>query len=275
MLNLQSSQLTTFYECPRKWYYNYHLWRGIKPNDAMKRGSCFHQMAEFYFKDKIELTMMREAISDYSEECGENLIDFFGEVFPVFIAYLPHYERSDYEIIEVDGKPAVELEFKLELTDSINYRGKFDSIRRRGNKLFIFDWKVTSMSLTNWFFQKFELGPQNFSYSFTGKECFTDLNGFFIDAIQIKNEKHDFKMQYFPLVNMLDEFIAEVIRIGEWINAHIDNEDYFEHRYTACINRYNRKCEFADVCLCAPARRKNVLYSDLYEDVKPIYDFNT
>ena len=274
-LNLQSSQLTTFMACPRKWYYQYHCWRGIPPNAAMKKGSCFHLMAELYYKDGVALADLRDAVAARSGNQQENLLPYFGECLPAFIEYLIVYEKSPYKIVEIDGAPAVELEFKLELTDRINYRGKFDSLRERNGKFYIVDWKVTAAALTDWYFRSFELGPQNFSYSFTGKECFDNLDGFFIDAIQIKNGKHAFAMKYFPILSMLDEFVAETIRTGEWILEHIDNEDFFEHRYTGCINKYNRKCEYADVCLASPARREYILQSDLYVSNVPIYDFNS
>jgi hypothetical protein len=130
------------------------------------------------------------------------------------------------------------------------------------------------MALTDWYFKKFEMCYQTFAYSFTGKTYFPELNGFFIDAIQIKSGSVGFYRKYFPLLNMFDEFVAELIRTAEWMKAHLHDEDYFEHRYTACVNTYNKLCPYADVCTASKSRRADILASDLYVNTTPIYDFS-
>ncbi len=273
-LNLQSSQITTFMECPRKWYYQYHLWRDVPPTHAMQRGTCFHYMCEIHFREGIEV----KDLADYIAEHEPDLVRFIPEMLPAFIMYLEHYKDSDYYFHEVDGTPAIELEVKIELADDISYWMKFDSMRQRNGKIYLFDWKVTSAYLNDWFFQKFELATQTFAYSWAARELFgDDVEGFFIDAIRVPKEgksgKIDFQRKFFPLVGMMDEFVSETCRTGRWILDHIDDEDNFEHRWTGCINKYGRKCQYADVCLAKPERRESILNSGLYTSNVPIYDF--
>jgi len=268
-LHLQSSQMATFMQCPRKWYYAYHLWRGVEPNAAMLRGTVFHHVCELYYRDNIAFADLQDHITQSNPE----YVPFLEEVLPAFLHYRAKYESSPYEFVHYNGKPAIELEFRLELTDGIYYHGKFDSLRERDGKKYIFDWKVTKMALSDWYFKPFELAYQTFSYSFVGRQYFDNLDGFFIDAVQINNGKQAFMRKYFPLLTMFDEFVSELIRSAEWIREHRHNENYFEHRYTACVNKYNRLCEYADVCTAKPERREAILASNLFVNTKPIYDF--
>jgi hypothetical protein len=237
----------------------------------MLKGTVFHFCGELHFgEEQIPLNELHDEVISRCPEYSQ----FMPEVMPAFFNYCAKYNNDDYTFAQIDNKPAVELEFQIELTPTIIYHGKLDQLRERSGKKYIFDWKVTSMALTDWYFKKFEMCYQTFSYSFTGRQCFDELDGFFIDAVQIKNGAHAFARKYFPLSPMYNEFVAELIRTGEWMQEHLHDENYFEHRYTSCINKYNKLCEYAPVCTSSPARREAILASQLYVDNKPIYDFS-
>lgn len=276
MLNFQSTQLSCFYECPRKWYYNYLLRRSVPPNDAMERGSAFHKLCEYYYGMNIRL----EDIKEYMLENDPKYMRFFPEIITAFLCYVEEEKSSGYEFITIDGKPAVEVEFNLVLADWFIYRGKLDSIRRRENSdgIYIVDWKVTRAYLNDYFFAKFEMSPQAMSYSFVGKEYFNsipdlgDLKGFVIDGVMIKDGKYNFQKRFFPVLPNLDEFVTELRGIGNFIKANHENEEAFEHRYTSCINRYNKKCDYYDVCRSSKGVRHKLLQSDLFIDYQSIYN---
>jgi hypothetical protein len=237
----------------------------------MQRGTCFHYLCEIHYRDGIETNQL----AAYVEAHEPDLIKYMPEIFPAFLLYQEQFKRSEYDFYIVDGKPAIELEVKIEMTPEIDFWMKFDSIRERNGKLYLFDWKVTGSALTDWFFQKFELAVQTYTYSWAAKELFGDqVAGFFIDAVMInKAGKIGFQPKYFPLVSVLDEHISETVRLGQWIIDHIDDENNFEHRRTGCITKYGRKCQYADVCTAPPHRRESILQSGLYVDNSPIYDF--
>lgn len=270
ILHFQSSQLSCFYECPRKWYYNYFLRRCTPPSDPMMRGSAFHKLAEYYYGLNIPLSELKEHLAQDDPQ----YMKYFNEVFPVFLCYVEEEKSSGYEIITIEGKPAVELEFELKLADWFFYRGKLDSLRTRANtdKLYIVDWKVTGAYLNDYFFKKFEMSPQNLSYTFVAQEHLKNVAGFVIDAVMIRNPKFAFVKKFFPLSPNLDEFIAELYRLGEFIKHNIHDENAFEHRYTSCITKYNKNCPYTDVCLSSASMRHKILYSDLYIDYETIYE---
>ena len=269
-LNLQSSQITCLYECERKWYYNYYLKRCKPSTGPMNRGSCFHLCGELYLRNGVPLEKLPEVISEMKPDYAIHL----PEVMPVFATYLDHYE-GQLDIDEIDGKKAVELEFKLDLGNGIIVRGKIDFVRKQQGKRYISDWKVTSSHLNDSFFSKFELAPQTQLYSYVGKEYFEGLNGFIIDAVQITDKKVDFKRSFFPFLPNMDEFISEIYHLGCKVLENLGNEDAFPHRWSSCINRYHRRCAYYDVCRSTARIREGLLMSDDFIDYAPIYDEST
>jgi hypothetical protein len=236
----------------------------------MQRGTTFHLICELFYKDNIRF----EDLADYVTEHHPELAVHLAECLPAFLHYRARYGDDPYTFVEIDGKAAIEIEFKIELAEGLYYHGKFDSLRERDDKQYIFDWKMTSMSPTDWYFRPFQQSYQTFSYSFAARECFDSCNGFFIDCVSAKNGKHQFARKYFPLLNIYDEFVAELIRTGEWIQQHMHEENYFEHRYNNCVSKYGQLCPYAGVCTSKPERREAILASDLYVDTHPIYCFD-
>lgn len=258
--------------CPRMWYYKYVYWRkaaGSSP--ALLKGSAFHYCAEHYYKDEVPIDDMYIHLLELYPECSE----FIPEAILMFTNYLSHYDDDGYDWHEIEGKPAIELECKIQLTDSINFFLKFDGIKQRGNKLIAWDYKTTSSYLTDSFFNKFELAYQTFAYSWAARELFHEsMGGFMVDAISSPKSKNTkFARRFFPFLPMVDEFIDELTRTAEWIQDHIHDEEYFSHNYVNCAVQFGRKCQFADVCMTPKGRRQSVLMSALYEDATPIYDF--
>lgn len=273
VLNLQSSQIATFMRCPRLWYYSFVLWRQPASSNALLKGSAFHYCAEHYYKDGIDIHSddMFQYLMEKYPECEE----FIPEAILMFQNYLKHYENDEYDWYIIDGKPAIELECKIELTDSINFFLKFDGIKERAGKLYAWDYKTTSGYLNDYYFNKYELAYQTFAYSWAARELFDDaMAGFVIDAIASpKSKKTKFARRFFPFLTMVDEFIDELTRTAEFIQNHMHDEEYFMHNYTSCAFQFGSKCKFSDVCMAPKERRHDILMSNLFEDAKPIYDF--
>jgi hypothetical protein len=254
------------------WYYSFVRWRQYASSSAaLLKGSAFHYCAEHFYKDNIPLEKMYEYLMEHYPECEE----YIPEAILMFSNYLSHYADDEYEWYEIDGKPAIELECKIELTPTINYFLKFDGIKQRGSKLVAWDYKTTSGYLNDTFFNKYELAYQTFAYSWAARELFQDsMSGFMIDAISSPKSKNTkFARRFFPFLTMVDEFIDELTRTAEWIQDHMEDEDYFMHNYVSCAAQYGRKCQFSDVCMAPKSRRESILMSSLYTDSKPIYDF--
>lgn len=273
-LNLQSSQIADYYRCPRMWYYKYKLNKVTAGNShAIDRGSAFHYMMEHHYKDGEDVDGMISFIKHGYPELSEEAIL---EGYMMFTSYLNHYQDKDeYEFHVIDDKPAIELEFKIELSPTINFFGKFDAIMVRNSKLYAWDYKTTGSYLSGNFFDKYELAYQTFVYSWAAKEIFGDkMSGFVIDAISCPKSKNiNFARRFFPFLIVVDEFLEELYETTQYIEANLDNEEAFSHNYTSCAFQFGRKCTFAPVCMAPKERRQDILESGLYSDNKPIYDF--
>jgi len=265
MLNLSASQITTFYECNRRWYYTYINRKTKNSTGAMDKGSCFHFCHELHYKDKIGLREIPEAIKERKPEY-ESVMP---EVFPAFIRYTG--DQGGYEIIELNGEPAIEVNFQLQIADDITIRGMIDRIQQQGVRKYITDLKVTSSYLNDNFFSKFEMSIQAMLYSLVGREYFDRLDGFLIDAVQI-GKKYDNKIQFFPLLPTIEQFVSELHRIGKSIIANLDNKDFFIHNYSSCINRYGHRCNFFEVCRAKNEMQEVILNSSEFVDYKSPYD---
>lgn len=267
LIYLQSTQLACLSECPRKWWYNFQLGRCKPPSDAMLRGSCFHKLAEFYYGEDMEvadcIVRLQDEWPDYAKLLPTSA--------PAFVSYVERW-KDEMDVIKIDGKPAVEQEFTLQLDDQIFIKGKIDYLREQQNKKYASDWKVTGMYLSDWYFMPFEMSFQTKLYSYVANEFFTDLEGFIIDATMVnKAGKIDHKRQFFPMLSDGDEFIAEVYRNACFIRDHKEDESAFEHRWTSCVNRYGR-CSYFEICRSSSQYRHELLQMDDFKDYEPLYD---
>lgn len=265
MLSLQSTQLTCYSECPRKWYYNYRLRRSKPAKPAMTRGSCFHKIAELYYGDGLSL----EDIPAHIQEHNPDYLEHLGLCMVAFGGYLETY--PDVKVVTIGDAPAVEIEFEMPLAEDIILRGKFDKIQRLMNRTYVTDYKFTGQYLSDWYFAQFEMTYQTMLYSFVAREFLPDINGFIIDAISVKTSKHKYARQFYPMLPNLDGFIRNVMQDAIYIRDNLNNEDAFPQRYTSCFGRYG-KCNYFEVCNSADHRKHAILESDLFEDYKPIYD---
>lgn len=265
MLSLQSTQLTCYSECPRKWYYNYRLRRCKPPKPAMTRGSCFHKVAELYYGDGMSL----EEIPGYLQAHHPEFNEHIGLCMVAFVGYLETY--PNVEVVMIGDKPAVEIEFEMPLAEDIVLRGKFDKIQKLMNRTYITDYKFTGQYLSDWYFAQFEMTFQTMLYSFVGQQFLPDVSGFIIDAISVKTSNYKYARQFYPLLPNLDNFVRGIMRDAIYIRDNLDNEDAFPRRYTSCFGRYG-KCDYFEVCGSAERVQQHVLMSDLFTDYKPIYD---
>ena len=247
-MHLSASQLSTFAECPRKWYFA-NVIKRIKPStNAMLQGSLFHKAFELYFKDNYSFN----DIVEYLNSAAPEQPAIVSNVIAAFAQYLTKYPDKRSEILIVNNEPSVEIGFDIAYTDDINIIGFIDYMSKRRVKTYITDIKVTSMAPTDWYFQGFELAYQTMLYSYVCSKLFTDIAGFVIDAIQIKQNKNsvkvDFATQFFPLSSNVESFERELFDTASYITKYkAQGPDFFPHCYTSCVTKYGR-CPYHNIC---------------------------
>lgn len=145
-LTLDSSQIATYLECPRKWHYQYVLHRRKYGNKkALNKGTFFHALLEAYYVDPSAsnrnniLYLVLEAKNeiqspDTPSPCLEKLKkdynlkldadnlalepEHFDLVFRRFGEYCFHYRNNDFVVAEVCEAAGIELGFAIKVGES-------------------------------------------------------------------------------------------------------------------------------------------------------------
>lgn len=135
-LCLSYSQLTTFMDCPRRWYYTYILGnRSMSKSEATSYGTCIHQTLEHFFDTGRSLTRQQlcDTFSYYAEEQqipfisihsqlkaqidAMKIINWISDIYEqnkdgVFIKPNNHLSKAEY-ILRMSDVAGVEEEFVL------------------------------------------------------------------------------------------------------------------------------------------------------------------
>ncbi len=228
---------------------------GIVPEDA-------HEIAVFSAIDKI----MRESV-DYqpgeskgrpdNAKTRENLIR-------VLVWYFENYGKDDNSKVVVlpNGKPAVELSFKVGVAHGLILCGHLDKVVEFGRDQYVMDHKSTSSTVTGAsaraFFQGFNPSNQMSLYPLGAYLSYSlPIRGVIIDAIQIGvntiafgrdiTHRHPAQMEEF-----LDAFYA-YRKMAEQFTY----ENQWPMNETSCGNYGG--CEFRDICARSPRIRDKFL----------------
>lgn len=164
-----------------------------------------------------------------------------------------------------DGRPAVELSFKLPLPYRTPYgenyllAGHMDYLGQFGTELFIVDNKTTTHSLTQHYWQGYSPHMQMDTYDLVASVMFPDLSirGVMVDAAQVMaNESRFGRHPYYKTETMREEHWKT---IEFWIKLA---EQFAEAGYWPMNKRNCWLCPFANVCNKPPEQRERFLKAD-------------
>jgi len=266
-LRISASQLDTYISCPTKWYFRYVEGRVREPSSKMTKGKMFHRMFELVYGKQMAVDEATKQLS--IEYIGNNDLP---SVLQLFMEYQDKY--PEINIVEFNGRPGVEVPFKIEYDNDIQIVGFIDYLSQGARKKYITDIKVTGMYLSDYYFGGFELSYQSMMYSFVCQKYFDHIEGFMIDGVMHRKNKGgysiNFKRQFFPLNQNLETFEREMYQVCRYIIEYRDQgAEYFMHHYNNCINKYGR-CEYYDVCMTKECFQHEYLQSDGFIDYKRV-----
>jgi hypothetical protein len=175
----------------------------------------------------------------------------------------------DYEIVHFEGKPAVELSFRLDITDEYYFVGYIDAVlkNRYSGLHVVFECKTTGLAL-------FDLSPL---YQNSGQAL-----GYSIGLDKIAGEKlTSYGVLYF--VCQLGKDFTPKIQVFEWKKTLADRLNWFislgldvKHlvemsslgvypkRGESCL-QYNRPCKYFGVCALHSVDVPKVIEEDTIE----------
>ena len=184
-------------------------------------------------------------MDDHGRERGQS--DTFGKADP-------------FETVQLaNGKPAVELSFRLELNytshltgEAFQLCGHLDRVVKFQDQIYTVDAKTTKHTLDDRYFEQFIPDNQFSTYTFGGKIVYnTPIAGLIVDAAQIAVGFTRFERRIIPRQqSQLDEWHRD---LGFWLTtAQLHAKAaYWPQNDKACF-----LCHFRPICSRPPAGRE-------------------
>ena len=278
-----STSLGLLKTCPRKYYYRMlENWTTKNVSLHLDFGIFYHSALERYDHVLAESQDHNLACSQAIKKALEISKGFIGDNYKnrqslirAIVWYLEQFKDDPATtIILANGKPAVELSFKMELPlatpqgDPYLICGHLDKAVEWQGATYILDRKTTKGQLGDRYFEKYSPNNQMTTYTMAGKVVLErEAAGVIVDAVQIavnfcryaRGIVHRTKGQ-------LDEWLEDTlfwIKLAEKFAA----ESHWPMNDTAC-DMYGG-CEFRGICDKDASVRQNFLKADF---VKRLWD---
>lgn len=278
-----STSLGLLKTCPRKYYYKMiENWQTKEQSLHLDFGIFYHSALEEFDKAMAEGVSYNEATNISVRKALDISRGFVGDNYKnretltrAIIWYLEHFKDDPAKtFILANGRPAVELSFRLELPlpspDGEPYIacGHLDKVVEWQDGIYILDRKTTKGALGSFYFDQYSPNNQMSMYSMAGKAVLArDASGIIIDAVQIAV---NFCRYARGLTNrtkgQIDEWMADTlfwIKMAERFAA----TKHWPLNDTAC--GYYGGCEFRGVCSKDSTVRTNFLQADF---IKRVWD---
>ena len=272
---LDSSKLTTYMECPRKFFYRYLLgWRPDWPNNHLVFGSAWHLAMEHLLINGYTQSSVAEA----QILCGEYYREHFApdtdelyepktmrNAFDSIVEYARVHAPRDreYEVLYT------ELAGLVLVAPDRTMTFKCDAILRDRStgSIFGLDHKTSQRRYDNWG-EHWTLSTQMLTYLHALCCLYPDSDtlqmlircSFFYSVQKKTGEYRPTEFAEHPIAKSLPQMQAWLERTNAWID-HLDDDmqhlqqettddnsmQSFPQNDTACFN-YGRQCEFFDFC---------------------------
>ena len=275
---LDSSKLTTYMSCPRKYFFRYLLgWHPSSANNHLVFGSAWHVALEHLHQNEMSPKSVLEAqvmfLEYYRQTFPPETDELFApktpaNAFTSIEDYATKYrhECDEYEVLYT------ELGGIVLVSDTRTMTFKCDAIlRARNDNIIGLDQKTTGRKFSDWG-DHWTLSTQMLTYLHALKCLYPDENAemlvrqatfYSVDKRNGKQRPTDFDEQ--PIGKSDAQMQAWLERTNQWIDRmQIDmdilmNEDNTDNSVmrsypqndTACFN-FGRRCEFFDFCNAWP-----------------------
>jgi hypothetical protein len=180
-----------------------------------------------------------------------------GSLIRTIVWYFEEF-KDDLPVLQIDGKPAVELRVSAEADGGNTLVGTIDRVVLYDGAPFVMDQKTTKSTLSSYYFRQYKPDTQMSQYTFLGNIVFAEpVKGVLIDAAQIAVGFSRFMRSptYRTQSELQEWYDTAMLRIEEAQRA--TREHHFPMRPSAC-HQYGG-CAFLEICSQAPEVRKNFL----------------
>lgn len=284
-LAVDSTSLGAFKKCPR--FYQYRIIQGFVPRGTavdLEFGIHFHFATEGYdhrrakgmdHETALHETVRATLIATWDRAAGRPWITEDSNknrltLIRTLVWYLDTVAANDTvrTLILANGKPAVELSFRLQLPirsstgEFFILCGHLDRVGTLGEgaeaEQYILDKKTTRHTLGPYYWDQFNPNNQFSLYNFAGKIGFSfETKGIICDAAQVAVGFSRFERRLIPRTpGQVDEWYRDLELTLESMNRAA-YDSHWPMNDTACY-----RCDFQRICSKDPASREVWLKSD-------------
>lgn len=226
---------------------------GMESNDALCE--VVHETLKATWEYDPEDDPIGPWASDHNTKTRETLIRSI-------VWYVDQFEGEAIQVIQLsNGKPAIELNFSIDLGNDLILRGKLDRLVDYGGETYVMDQKTTGTTITQRYFEQWSPNTQMSAYTFAGQALYKlPIKGVILDAAQIAVGFTRFERGFiFRSSAQLEEWYESALyHIGEARKATKNNN--FPMNHASCGNYGG--CEFRGVCSRSPEVREQFLKAD-------------
>lgn len=280
-----STSLGLLKACPRKYQYKMiENWNARGEQHHLAFGILYHSSLEAYDHAKTAGLSHDDATKAAVRHALTNGRDFVGTENPdtgtkgnnkskatlvrAIVWYLEHFRDDPAKtVILANGKPAVELSFRMELPieaetgEAFMLSGHIDRLVEMGGQTYILDRKTTGSTISSYYYRQFNPHNQMTLYQFASQVVLPKAAaGVIIDAAQLAVGFARFhRGMIMKGQGILNEWVNDLetwLRVAEGYakaNSWPMND-------TACGNYGG--CEFQPVCSADPSVREMLLKND-------------
>ena len=271
-----ATSLGTLKECPRKYFLS--IVQGWQPKTsavALSFGVLLHECLENFYRREVEGMEREQNIRQTIRECVASPIreeiDAAGDsvrnmksLVVTLIDYLDFYAGEPAKtLIMKDGTVGVELHFQFETGlratsgEVFSISGNIDRIVEMPTGIFILDHKTTSMPLSQYYFNQYDLDNQMTVYAIAGDVVYgTQVRGVLIDGIKVKGNPEFSRYMTMRSREACDEWLEELahwFRMAEYF-SQVGN---WPANDKSC-SKYSG-CPFRDICKAPRGLRRSLL----------------
>lgn len=191
---IDASSLSSYIECPRKWYYTWFAgYRRKAGEPALIAGSLCHlfwgeytmtkdvgkALEAFYTGESIDMLM---ALPPDDKRHPDNLTKILQN-------YVAHWSLSE----QPRQTLGVEVPFTITLPNDFLLCGVIDEVYKQSDLTLMMEHKTTSIGPTEWFFKPFGMSAQIMTYHLAVSQTIGHCDGVVVDGTRIDTirEKKD------------------------------------------------------------------------------------
>lgn len=281
-----STSVGALKECPQKYYLSIVVgWQPRELSVHLVFGQHYHKALERYDHSKARGASHSEAMIDAVKQALTDSWDYtlgkpwFSDhpsknrwtLVRTVVWYLEQFADDPFEtVLLANGKPAVELSFRMELPflaptgQNFMLSGHLDRLAKLPDgEPVILDRKTTSSTISQDFFRKFTPDNQFSTYILAGNVVYEQpVKRLIVDAAQIAVSFSRFER---GMVERHPTVTAEWLKdLGFWLGqaASYAQADYWPRNDKSC-NNYGG-CQFRSICSKAPSVRETWLRGDFH-----------